>query len=189
MSIVVVCQKCQFWEFLKKWSLQVNSVTRQATFDRTKNCWKTPKLEKLKCNILGNCQHCEPWYLNMLSCLLRLKMRLFRDYNTLCFLLYSTTFISIEKHLKNKWHLPKKTNWEKKAFYINNIREKNKSFCSKIMWENELEICWFGCFWFLANHWHWWCMYYHDFVFEPVEQCGSELLTTFGTMKCNNFTQ
>ena len=107
LSIVVVCQKCHFWEFLKKWSLQVNSVTRQATFDRTKNCWKTPKLEKLKCDILGNCQHCEPWYLNMLSCLLRLKMRLFRDYNTLCFLLYSTTFISIEKHLKNKWHLPK----------------------------------------------------------------------------------
>ena len=141
MSIVVVCQKCQFREFLKKWSLQVNSVTRQATFDRTKNCWKTPKLEKLKCDILGNCQHCEPWYLNMLSCLLRLKMRLFRDYNTLCFLLYSTTFISIEKHLKNKWHLPKakKTNWEKRPFISTTFEKRTKAFvaklCGKTSWK------------------------------------------------------
>ena len=45
-----------FGEFLKTWSLRSNSVTRQVSFNRTKNVGKMPKSKKFKCDILSNFQ-------------------------------------------------------------------------------------------------------------------------------------
>ena len=45
----------QFGEFLKTWSLQSNSVTRQVTF----NWWKIPKLENSNVTFWVIFIHCE----------------------------------------------------------------------------------------------------------------------------------
>ena len=48
----------QFGEFLKNWSLQSNSVTRQVNFDRTKIS-ENANVKKLKCDIFDNFKQCE----------------------------------------------------------------------------------------------------------------------------------
>ena len=45
-----------FGEFLKTWSLRSNSVTRKASFNRTKIGGKCQKCQKFKCDILSDFQ-------------------------------------------------------------------------------------------------------------------------------------
>ena len=45
--------------FLKTWSLRSNSVTRQGTFNRTKNWWKMPKFKKSNETFWVIFKHCE----------------------------------------------------------------------------------------------------------------------------------
>ena len=45
--------------FLKTWSLRSNSVTRQGTFNRTKNWWKMPKFKKSNETFWMIFKHCE----------------------------------------------------------------------------------------------------------------------------------
>ena len=43
-----------FGDFLKTWSLRSNSVTRQVTFNKTKNWWKMPKLPERNSMVTKN---------------------------------------------------------------------------------------------------------------------------------------
>ena len=45
-----------FGEFLKTWSLRSNSVTRQVNFKKGQKLVENAKIEKLKCDILGDFQ-------------------------------------------------------------------------------------------------------------------------------------
>ena len=50
-----------FVEFMKTWSLRSNSVTRQVTFDMTKNWWKMPKLKNYHATFWVIFKHCAIW--------------------------------------------------------------------------------------------------------------------------------